>query len=134
MKNLRHQLAGENRKLDAKRNEHDLLKSLIDSMDGYPESVKFLHKNQNWNHEAPILSDIIYVKEAYRAAVENVLEPYLNYYIVQNLEEGLQAIHLLDDNKKGKANFFLLDKLNEFEIKEKSPVADTITALSVIEI
>jgi hypothetical protein len=30
-----------NRKLDAKRNEHDLLKSLIDSMEGYPESIKF---------------------------------------------------------------------------------------------
>ena len=63
-------------------------------MEGYPDSVKFLHNNPNWNHTAPILSDIIYVKEAYRAAVENVLEPYLNYYIVNNLEEGLQAIHL----------------------------------------
>ena len=84
-------------------------------MEGYPESVKFLHNNNGWNHTAPILSDIIYVKEEYRAAVENVLEPYLNYYIVNDLEEGLQAVHLLDDNKKGKANFFLLDKLNESE-------------------
>ena len=82
---LRQQLAEENRKLDAKKNEHDLLKSLIDSMEGYPESVKFLHNNKNWNHTAPILSDIIYVKEEYRAAVENVLEPYLNYYVVNNL-------------------------------------------------
>jgi chromosome segregation protein len=45
-------------------------------MDGYPDSVKFLHNNPNWNHTAPVLSDIIYVKEEYRAAVENVLEPY----------------------------------------------------------
>ena len=80
---LRQQLADENRKLDARRNEHDLLKSLIDSMEGYPESVKFLHNNPDWNHTAPILSDIIYVKEEYRAAVENVLEPYLNYYVVE---------------------------------------------------
>jgi len=106
LEGLRSELAEENRKLDSKKNEHDLLKSLIDSMEGYPESVKFLHKNADWNYEAPLLSDIIYVKEAYRAAVENVLEPYLNYYIVNNLQEGLQAIHLLDDNKKGKANFF----------------------------
>ena len=63
----------------------------------------------------PFLTDIIYVKEEYRAAVENVLEPYLNYYVVNDLEEGLQAIHLLDDNKKGKANFFLLDQVNAFE-------------------
>ena len=89
LETLRANLAGENRKLDAKKNEHDLLKSLIDSMEGYPESVKFLHNNKGWNHTAPILSDIIYVKEEYRAAVENVLEPYLNYYVVNNLKEGL---------------------------------------------
>ena len=115
LEELRQLLADENRKLDAKKNEHDLLKSLIDSMEGYPESVKFLHKNPDWNHTAPILSDIIYVKEEYRAAVENVLEPYLNYYVVNNLEEGLQAVHLLDENKKGKANFFLLDKFAGFD-------------------
>ncbi len=99
---LRQQLAEESRILDSKKNEHDLLKSLIDSMEGYPESIKFLHKNNGWNHTAPILSDIIYVKEGYRAAVENVLEPYLNYYVVNNLQEGLQAVHLLDENKKEK--------------------------------
>ena len=111
LEELRNQMADESRKLDAKKNEHDLLKSLIDSMEGYPESVKFLHKNINWNYTAPILSDIIYVKEEYRTALENVLEPYLNYYVVNNLQEGLQAVHLLDENKKGKANFFLLDKI-----------------------
>ncbi len=135
---LRNKLAEENRKLDAKRNEHALLKNLIDSMEGYPASVKFLHKNPNWNYKAPILSDIIYVKEEYRAAVENVLEPYLNYYVVENLEQGLQAIQLLDSNKKGKANFFLLDKLNESENDTGGFAAHkpdgTIDALSVIEV
>src|SRR4029078_2471430 len=132
---LRNELAEETRKLDSKKNEHDLLKSLIDSMEGYPESVKFLHKNPNWNNAAPILSDIIYVNEEYRTAVENVLEPYLNYYVVNNLTEGLTAIHLLDDNKKGKANFFLLDTLNTF--KNNVPQQEfegAISALSVIEI
>ncbi len=109
---LRNELAEENRKLDAKKNEHDLLKSMIDSMEGYPDSVKFLHNNHNWHHESPILSDVLYVKEEFRTALENVLEPYLSYYVVNNLQEGLQAVHLLDDNKKGKANFFLLDTLN----------------------
>lgn len=131
---LRQQLAEENRKLDAKKNEHDLLKSLIDSMEGYPESVKFLHNNPNWNHTAPILSDIIYVKEGYRAAVENVLEPFLNYYVVNNLQEGLQAVHLLDENKKGKANFFLLDKLNSSSTPETHQPANTISATDVIEV
>ncbi|MDZ4070380.1 MAG: chromosome segregation protein SMC [Sediminibacterium sp.] len=130
---LRNELAEENRKLDAKRNEYNLLKSLIDSMEGYPESIKFLHKNPNWNHTAPILSDIIYVKEEYRTAVENVLEPYLNYYVVNNLEEGLQAVHLLDSNNKGKANFFMLDKFNDLRVETHQP-AHTIRAMEVIEV
>ncbi len=132
LEGLRNELADESRKLDSKKNEHALLKSLIDSMEGYPESVKFLHNNTGWNHTAPLLSDIMYVKEEYRAAVENVLEPYLNYYVVNNLEEGLQAIHLLDDNKKGKANFFLQDKFTDFDASHQPE--GTIPALSVVEI
>jgi chromosome segregation protein len=143
---LRNELAGESRRLDAKKNEHDLLKSLIDTMEGYPESVKFLHNNTNWNYTAPILSDIIYVKEEYRTALENVLEPYLSYYVVNDLQEGLQAVHLLDENKKGKANFFLLDKINQnpdlqdLDYKDSEEIAGThklegaISALSVVDV
>ncbi|HTR28915.1 MAG TPA: chromosome segregation protein SMC [Puia sp.] len=134
LEGLRQQLADESRKLDSKNNEHDLLKSLIDSMEGYPESIKFLHKNPNWNHHAPILSDIIYVKEEYRAAVENVLEPYLNYYVVANLHEGMQAVHLLDNNKKGKANFFLLDKIDAQAEHFAHTHEGLIPAMQVIEV
>jgi chromosome segregation protein len=129
---LRSSLAEQSRILDAKKNEYDLLKSLVDSMEGYPESVKFLHNNTGWNHNAPILSDIIYVQESYRTAVENVLEPYLNYYVVNDLKEGLQAIHLLDEHKKGKANFFLLDQLSGAQAN--ATPSNTIAALSVVEI
>lgn len=133
LEGLRSTLAVENRKLDAKKNEHDLLKSLIDSMEGYPESVKFLHNNKRWNHTAPILSDIIYVKEGYRAALENVLEPYLNYYVVADLPEGLQAVRLLDEAKKGKAAFFLLDKVSATNARSHQPDG-TVAAMDVIEV
>jgi len=134
LEGLRQQLADESRKLDAKNNEHDLLKSLIDSMEGYPESIKFLHKNPAWNQQAPILSDIIYVKEEFRAAVENVLEPYLNYYVVKDLQEGMQAVHLLDANKKGKANFFLLDKIGDRPDSDTHAQEGLIPAMEVIEV
>jgi chromosome segregation protein len=135
LETLRNELADETRKLDAKKNEHDLLKSMIDSMEGYPDSVKFLHNNHNWSHESPILSDVLYVKEEYRTALENVLEPYLSYYVVNNLHEGLQAVHLLDENKKGKANFFLLDKLTEqTAIDSTHQLEGGIPALSVVEV
>jgi chromosome segregation protein len=130
---LRNELNEENRKLDAKRNEYNLLKSLIDSMEGYPDSIKFLHKNPEWNSQAPILSDIIYVKEEYRTAVENVLEPYLNYYVVNNLQEGLQAVQLLDAHKKGKANFFMLENFADLRVDTHQP-AGTIPAMDVIEV
>ena len=132
---LRNELAGETRKLDAKKNEHDLLKSMIDSMEGYPDSVKFLHNNSNWNYTSPILSDILYVKEEYRTALENVLEPYLSYYVVNNLQEGLQAVRLLDENKKGKANFFLLDKVNEKGADASvHQLEGAVSALSVVDV
>ncbi|MEY4702317.1 MAG: chromosome segregation protein, partial [Bacteroidota bacterium] len=129
---MRQVLAEENRKLDSRKNEYDLLKSLVDSMEGYPESVKFLHKNSNWGKQAPLLSDIIYVKEEYRAAVENVLEPFLNYYVVDCLEDGIKAISLLEENKKGKANFFMLDRLQNTSTSNMP--SNTISALDVVEV
>lgn len=134
LEELRNGLAEENRKLDAKKNEHDLLKSMIDSMEGYPESVKFLHKNKDWDYGFPILSDILYVKEEFRTALENVLEPYLNYYIVSDLQQGLQAVHLLDNNKKGKANFFLLDKIEGSQTAMGHSLNGALSALSVVEV
>ena len=132
---LRNSLAEENRKLDSKKNEHDLLKSMIDSMEGYPDSVKFLHNNSNWNHQSPILSDVLYVKEEYRTALENVLEPYLSYYVVNDLQEGLQAVRLLDENKKGKANFFLLNKFESAGNETANhQLEGAIPALSVVEV
>jgi chromosome segregation protein len=134
LENMRKILSDENRKLDSKVNEHDLLKSLIDTMEGYPESVKFLHNNPSWNHSSPILSDIIYVKEEFRTALENVLDPYLSYYVVNNLGEGLQAVHLLDEHQKGKANFFLLDKFSENQEQHFHQPNNTIPAMQVIEV
>lgn len=133
LEKLRSELAEENRKIDALRNEHNLLKSMIDSMEGYPESIRFLKNNPDWATAAPILSDIIYVQEAYRAAVENVLSPYLNYYVVNNLQEGMQAVHLLDEKQKGKANFLLLDKIKEQDAVHHQP-DNTIKVLDVIEV
>lgn len=130
---LRDKLVDENRTLDAKKNEYDLLKSLVDSLEGYPESIKFLKKNSEWNNKAPILSDIFFCKEDYRTCIENLLEPYLNYYVVNNAEEAIQAIRLLDQNKKGKANFFILDQFHHQGGALFTPPG-TIPALEVVEI
>ena len=103
-----------NRTLDAKRNEYKLTKSMIESLEGFPESIRFLNQNKDWKKDAPLLSDLLYVKEDYRIAIENYLEPYLNYYVVENLEEAFAAIQLLGRSQKGKANFFVLDAFAEY--------------------
>jgi hypothetical protein len=62
----------ETRTLDAKKNEYELTKSLVENLEGFPESIKFLKKNAKWSKEAPLLSDIIYCAEEYRVAIENL--------------------------------------------------------------
>ncbi|MCO6497502.1 MAG: chromosome segregation protein SMC [Chitinophagaceae bacterium] len=131
---LRNQLIGENRILDSKQNEYDLLKNLIDKMEGYPESVKYLHNRAEWMKEAPLLSDIMYVKEEYRAAVENILEPYLNYYVVPDEETALRSIRLLENDKKGKAKFFILNRLLSAGDTAPRPQGNVIAALDVVEV
>ena len=134
MEGLRAKLVEENRKLDSRRNEHDLLKSLVESLEGYPDSIKFLKKNKEWDNSAPLLSDVFVVKNEYRTALENVLDSYLNYYIVPNTAEAAKAVHLLDINKKGKANFFVLDHLGTVSDTTADAPANAIPALSVVTV
>lgn len=137
LETLRAQLVEENRKLDSRKNEHDLLKSLVDSLEGYPDSIKYLKKNKDWNSEAPLLSDVFVVKPEYRTALESVLDQYLNYYVVAHIDEAAQAIRLLEGNKKGKANFFLLDKVAlqpDELLADPVPGATGIHALDAIEV
>jgi chromosome segregation protein len=133
LEGLRNQLADENRKLDSRKNEYELLKSLVESMEGYPESVKFLHNNEGWRRDVPLLSDVMVVKEEYRTAIENLLEPYLNYYVADNLQDAMVAVNLLHNNQKGKANFFLLDQFNGHAVLNEAPQA-TVRALDVVDV
>lgn len=134
LENLRAQLVEENRKLDARRNEHDLLKSLVESLEGYPDSIKFLKNNEDWKANAQLLSDVFVVQHEYRTALENVLDTYLNYYIVDNVQEAIRAVHLLDEHKKGKANFFVLSHFNEYKPHQYAAPDFTVAALSVVSV
>lgn len=134
LESLRSQLVDENRKLDSRRNEHDLLKSLVESLEGYPDSIKFLKKHKDWNSAAPLLSDVFVVQNEYRTALENLLDNYLNYYIVDNIQEAVQAVQLLEQNKKGKANFFVLDRFAGYQPAEQPAIEGLVPALSVVSV
>lgn len=120
------------RSLDAKRNEYKLTKSMVESMEGFPESIQFLSNKKNWQNGAPLLSDLIYVQEDARVAIENYLDQYLNYYVVNSLEEAYMAIQLLSKAQKGKANFFMLDAFKDYQ-PPITLLPDTQEAMDLIE-
>ncbi|MDN3585205.1 chromosome segregation protein SMC [Pedobacter aquatilis] len=126
-------LNAENRKKDAKQNEYNLTKSLVDSLEGFPESIRFLKKNSSFSKNALLLSDILFCDEDYRIAIENYLEPVMNHYVVEKYADAVQAINLLTDASRGRANFFILEN-----IPDKNASVDIqeglISALEVIEV
>ncbi len=121
-----------NRELDAKRNEYKLTQSMIENLEGFPESIRFLSGSKEWKKDTPLLSDLIYVNEAYRVAIENFLEPYLNYYVAANLEEAANAIQLLSKSQKGKANFFLLNAFRDYMAPMRL-LPDTVQAVDMVQ-
>jgi chromosome segregation protein len=129
---LNQKMAKVRRELDAKRNEFKLTKSMVENLEGFPESIQFLAKSKEWNKEAPLLSDLIYVKEDYRVAIENYLEPYLNYYVVPKLEDAYQAVELLGKTQKGKANFFVLEAFEQYN-PPMSLLPDTQMAIELVQ-
>ncbi len=130
---IREELTETGRKLDARQNEYQLTKSLVENLEGFPEAIKFLKKKVEWTRNAPLLSDILTCPEEYRVAIENYLEPYLNYYIVDHEAEAYDAINILSDASKGKANFFILDAFEKFVPNNLNIYQNAYPATQVIE-
>jgi chromosome segregation protein len=128
---IREEMNVTNRKLDARQNEYNLTKSLVENLEGFPEAIKFLKKKIAKN--APLLSDILTTSEEYRVAIENYLEPYLNYYIVEHEAEAYEAINILSDASKGKAHFFILDAFERFETSSTRIYSNAFPATQIIE-
>lgn len=130
---IREEMTETGRKLDARQNEYQLTKSLVENLEGFPEAIKFLKKKVDWTRNAPLLSDILTCPEEYRVAIENYLEPYLNYYIVNHEAEAYEAINILSDASKGKANFFILDAFEKFTPHSTQIYSNAYPATQVIE-
>jgi chromosome segregation protein len=135
LKELKDTLNQESRKLDSKQNEYNLTKSMVDNLEGFPESIRFLKKNAGWAKQAPLFSDILFCREEYRIAIENYLEPVMNHYVVETQAEAIQAIQLLNDSSRGRANFFILDALSKKTNSNTEKLSGTnlISALDIID-
>ncbi|MEJ7780468.1 MAG: chromosome segregation protein SMC [Daejeonella sp.] len=125
----------ESRRLDSRQNEYNLTKSMVDNLEGFPESIRFLKKNAGWVKQAILFSDILFCKEEYRIAIENYLEPVMNHYVVETQQEAVQAIRLLSEASRGRANFFILDALTAHPQRTaiQSNHASLIPAMDIID-
>ncbi|MDP3469953.1 MAG: chromosome segregation protein SMC [Daejeonella sp.] len=135
LKDQKEILNQQSRILDSKQNEYNLTKSMVDNLEGFPESIRFLKKSAGWTKQAPLFSDILFCKEEYRVAIENYLEPVMNHYVVETQSEAVQAIQLLSDSSRGRANFFILESLS---MAGKRPSVNTdrkdlVSALEIID-
>jgi chromosome segregation protein len=110
IESIREEQAQASRRLDARQNEYNLTKAMVDSLEGFPEAIRFL-KTKGWAKNFPLLSDILTCHPDYKVAVESFLDPIINYFVVENAAQALQAVALLDDSKKGRAHFFVLENL-----------------------
>jgi chromosome segregation protein len=125
----------ESRKLDAKQNEYNLTKSMVDNLEGFPESIRFLKKNTDWAKNAPLFSDVLFCREEFRVAIENYLEPLMNHYVVESYDEAIKAINLLSTASRGRAHFFILENYSETAPTEPAfENAGAVSALKVIEV
>ncbi|MFL0686112.1 MAG: chromosome segregation protein SMC [Algoriphagus aquaeductus] len=130
---IREELTTSSRKLDSKTNEFNLTKSLVENLEGFPEAIKFLKKNDSWGKDIPLLSDLLTTDEKYRVTIENYLESYMNYYVVDTEVQAIAAIQLLSDAARGKANFFVLEHFERFKPSQSKLFANAIAATEIIE-
>jgi chromosome segregation protein len=130
------QVSQHSRQLDAKQNEYNLTKSMVDNLEGFPESIRFLKKHADWTKQITLFSDILFCREEYRIAVENYLEPLMNYFVVEDYNQAIKAINLLGNSSKGRAQFFILNHyaaLPESAHADATP-AEWLPALNVVEV
>ena len=100
---------------------------MVDNLEGFPESIRFLKKNTGWSKNAPLFSDILFCREEYRVAIENYLEPLMNHYVVDTYDEAIKAINLLSNSAQGRAQFFVLNNYENNAGEAKgSPLAEEI--------
>ncbi len=122
------------RKTDARQNEYNLTKSLIENMEGYPESLRYLKKNSSALSNAPLFSDILSCRHEYRNTLENFLEPFMNYFVVESKEDAGKCVNLLTEASKGRASFFILSAFENETQADAEKISDCVHALEVIDV
>lgn len=114
------------------KHEIDIIDNMIKSFEGYPESIKFVSKNHKWRTKSVILNDIIGTDNKYKVCIENYLDQFLNYFIVDSPEEAYAIINLLIQSQHGKVGVFVNQYYNTSTASSSEIKKYGIPALQVI--
>lgn len=134
LKKITEEVISTSRSLDARQNEYNLTKSLVENLEGYPESLRFLRKNSPSASHAPLFSEVLNCQPEYKSAIENYLDPHMNHFVIDNIEEASRAVNLLSEASKGRANFFILKNFEGSSQTEQEKISGCISALEIIDI
>lgn len=122
------------RKIDSKKNEYNLLKSMIDNLEGFPESIKYLKKNVHLFENKNVFSDLIVCDEKYKIAVEGLIAQYGNYFIVDTIHDAQLSIKKLKESNAGKVGFFVLELVDKLNVHTPTKYPGLTPALDLIKL
>jgi chromosome segregation protein len=122
------------RKLDARQNEYNLTKSLVENLEGYPESLRYLRKQAQDGFRAPLFSEILSCRPEYKTAIENFLDPFMNYFVIEDVDSGSRAVNVLAEAEKGRANFFILKNFEDHSYSAPEAVERCIPAMDILDV
>ena len=129
---LRADLDGLLRETDKLRNEQQLTRSMVEGMEGYPESHKYLREHGQFSGPPAVVADLLQTDPEWKPILEAFLEPFLHYYLVHTAEEAKQAVMLLSEAARGRVGFFVLESFPRAGKKEPPLPAGCTTAYSII--
>lgn len=122
------------RKNDSKKNEYNLLKSMIDNLEGFPESIKFLKKNVPLFENKNVFSDLIVCEEKYKVAIEGLIAGYGNYFIVDTLFDAQLSIRKLKEQNAGKVGLFVMELVKKIPSPQPKSYSGLIPATDVVKL
>ncbi len=125
-------LLAQRSRLDHLKNSLLLANSILDNYEGLPEGIAWLEKSKE-RYGFGCLSDLIQLDAEHRKAINALFGDTLGYYVCSTLQEARAGIRSLNEAKKGKVCFLVLELIRkslpseEQEIEGARKIKDIVT-------
>ncbi|MCU0327668.1 MAG: chromosome segregation protein SMC [Chitinophagales bacterium] len=127
---LQLEIAQIHRKIDSKNNEFTLIKSMIDNLEGYPQTIKLIKKNYPGGRDILTISEIIEANNEFKPALELLLRDIGDFLIVEDDKAAFSLVQFLQENHGGRAGIVVLGRIPSVDKPLKHP--NMISASQII--